>query len=422
MSTKPDVCIVGGGMITQVQILPSIYHLQRLGVVGDISISALNSPPLNVLDNDETLKEAFPGQTFTPYPSLDTEPEKKFPDLFKEVIAKMPGHNIVIIAGPDQLHYPVLKVALENDQHICCVKPLVLEYSQAEEIAKDAYEKGLVVGVEYHKRFDDRALMARQLYKKDKFGDFRMGQASLLECWYYRHSNFQNWCTCENSDMFAYIACHYIDQLAFITGLLPKYVSVYGVVEEYPNGNKGYLWTDGRVIWENGGVLNVQNALGYPDEGPGGNWQGIKMYFRQGDRSAMIVHDDQYRGVKHTYLKKGNDPGDTYYAEPSPDYFKYVDLGGGGLTPVGYGYRSIEYIIKSICKCIDATDGLDEKQARRQRQKMMKQFDDEGVMATPKNSSYNELVMEAGRLSILNDGREVEITYGKNAGVGFRKY
>ena len=31
MATKPTVCVVGGGMITQVQILPSLYHLQRLG-------------------------------------------------------------------------------------------------------------------------------------------------------------------------------------------------------------------------------------------------------------------------------------------------------------------------------------------------------------------------------------------------------
>ncbi len=422
MSSKPQVCIVGGGMITQVQILPSIYHLQRMGIVGDISVCALNSPPLKVLADDETFKESFPGQSFTAYPSLDTDPEKKFPDIFKEVIAKMPERNIVVIALPDQLHYPGLKVALENDQHVCCVKPLVLKYSQAEEIAKEAYEKGLVIGVEYHKRFDDRALMARQLYKKGKFGDFRMGQAALLECWYYRHSNFQNWCTCENSDMFSYIACHYIDQLAFITGLLPKFVSVYGVVEEYPNGNKGFLWTDGRVIWENGGVLNVQNALGYPDEGPGGNWQGMKLYFRKGDGSAMLVHDDQYRGIKHTYSKKGDDPGDTYYTEPSPDYFKYVDVGGVGLTPVGYGYRSIEYIVKSICKGIDASNGLDEKQALAKRQKLIKQFDAEGVMATPANSSYNELVMEAGRLSILNDGREVEITYGENAGADFHKY
>ena len=84
------------------------------------------------------------------------------------------------------------------------------------------------------------------------------------------------------------------------------------------------------------------------------------------------------------------------------------------MTPVGYGYRSIDFIIRNICKCT----GL----SLPERQKLIKQFDDEGVMATPKNSSYNELVMEAGRLSILNGGREVEITYGKNAGVKFKEY
>jgi len=422
MSDKPQICIVGGGMITQVQILPTIYHLQRMGKIGDISICALNSPPLKVLAEDSTLKEAFPGQSFTAHPPIDTDPDKKFPDLFKEVIAKMPKRNIVLVALPDQLHYPAIKVALENDQHVCCVKPLVLKYDQALELEKEAYDKGLVIGVEYHKRFDDRALMARRLYKQGKFGDFRMGQASLLECWYYRHSNFQNWCTCENSDMFTYIACHYTDQLTFITALMPKYVSVYGVVEQYPNGKDGFLWTDGRVIYENGGVLNVQNALGYPDEGPGGNWQGIKVYFRKGDGSTMLVHDDQYRGVKHVYNQKGSDPGDTLYVESNPDYFKYIDIGGGGLTPVGYGYRSIAYIIDRICEGIDKTQGVPEEKALGERQKLIKRFDDEGIMATPKNSSYNELVMEACRLSILNNGREVEITYGKNAGVDFRKY
>ncbi len=77
MSAKPQVCIVGGGMITQIQILPSIYHLQRLGIVGDVSICALNSTPLKALAGDQTLKQAFGGQSFTAYPSLDTDPEKK---------------------------------------------------------------------------------------------------------------------------------------------------------------------------------------------------------------------------------------------------------------------------------------------------------------------------------------------------------
>ena len=411
---KPQVAVVGGGMITQVQILPSLYHLQRQEYIGDIHICALNSAPLKTLAADESLARAFPGQSFTASPSLDTDPNEMFPDSFKELIARLPKHSIVVVAVPDQLHYRVVKEALDNDQHIMCVKPLVLEYNQSVEIEKIAYEKGLVVGVEYHKRLDDRALTARELYKQGKFGEFKLGQASLHECWYYRHSNFQNWCTCENSDMFSYIACHYIDQLHFITGLLPKYVSVYGIKDKYPNGNVGYLWTDGRVIWDNEAVLNVQNSLGYPDDAPGGNWQGIKMYFSGDDCGAMINHDDQFRGVEHAYISKGNAPGDTVYAEPNPDYFKYINLGGDGLTPVGYGYRSIELIVKNICKAV----GKDLPQ----RQQLIQMFDDENVMATPKNSCYNELVMEAGRLSILNDGRDVEIFYGDNARVELRTY
>jgi hypothetical protein len=36
-----------------------------------------------------------------------------------------------------------------------------------------------------------------------------------------------------------------------------------------------------------------------------------------------------------------------------------------------------------------------------------------GHLATPANSSYNELVIEAGRASILNGGREAVIEYDK---------
>ena len=47
-----QVTIVGGGMITHDQILPSIYHLQRQGLVGPIRICAINSPPLKALAVD----------------------------------------------------------------------------------------------------------------------------------------------------------------------------------------------------------------------------------------------------------------------------------------------------------------------------------------------------------------------------------
>jgi D-galacturonate reductase len=407
MTGAPQVLIIGGGMITHDQLLPSLYQLQRKGRIGEIGVCALNGRAWQALAAAEGLRRAFPGQSFRGYPE-GGDPDSAQPDLYREVIARMPPRNIVVVAVPDQLHDRVIREALAHDQHVCTVKPLVLEHRQAEEIAREAYARGLVVGIEYHKRFDDRSLMARRRYREGLFGEFRLGTACLLEKWYYRHSNFQNWMTTENSDAFTYIGCHYVDLVHFITGLLPAAVSVYGIPEKYPNGKEGFLWTDARVIWSNGACLNVQNALGFPDAAPGTNTQSLVMYCRGRENGTLLAHSDQYRGLKYSYTERGSDPGATVYAEPSPDYFQYVDLGGPGLVPVGYGYRSVEHIIES-CVRVDAAGGLEG------RQMLLREIDAAGVMATPANSGYNEQVIEAARDSILHGGRMVEIASRREA-------
>jgi len=411
MSYQPEVTIVGGGMITHDQILPSLFQMQRNGVIGEITVTALRPQILWELRRAEIWARAFPGQHFRAVPEA-AETGDPDPELYKRVIAGMKPRQIVAVAVPDQLHYEVVMCALRHDQHVLVVKPLVLEHSQAVEIEREAKARGLVVGIEYHKRFDDRSLMARRRYQAGLFGEFMLGAASLLEKWYYRHSNFQNWCTTENSDAFTYVGCHYVDLVHFITGLLPVRVSVYGIVDQYPNGNEGFLWTDARVIWSNGACLNVQNALGFPDDAPGTNTQGLTMYCRGNDRGAWLEHSDQYRGLRYCYTRKGHEPGATIFAEPSPDYFQYVDVGGPGLQPVGYGYRSIEFIVKKAIEVETAEPS--------RRLEVLEAIDKAGVMATPANSAYNELVVEAGRMSVLNGGREAVIEYGERPGVRLR--
>ena len=56
--------------------------------------------------------------------------------------------------------------ALRRGSACSAVKPLVLERAQAREIEDAARKRGLLVGVEYHKRFDDRSLMARDAYRE----------------------------------------------------------------------------------------------------------------------------------------------------------------------------------------------------------------------------------------------------------------
>ena len=404
MSNKPQVTVVGGGMITHDQILPSLYQMQRIGRIGDITVCASRRQTVEALAKAEGIARAFPGHSFHAFPEAG-ESSKAQPELYRSVIERMPPRQIVIAAVPDQLHYDVIMAALRHDQHVCAVKPLVLQHAQAVEIEREAFQRGLVVGIEYHKRFDDRSLMARRKYREGWFGEFKLGTARLFEKWYYRHSNFQNWMTAENSDAFTYIGCHYVDLLHFITGLLPVAVSVYGIRDKFPNGKEGFLWADARVIWNNGACLNVQNGLSFPDAAPGTNTQGMMLYCSGKDAGALIEHHDQYRGMKYSYVKQPPGDGATIYAEPSPDYFQYLDMGGPGLVPVGYGYRSIEYILNACMRVEAETGGLDA------RQKLLREIDAQGIMATPANSSFNEQVIEAARESILNGGREVRIEH-----------
>src|SRR5947208_16765766 len=97
-----DVLIAGGGMIVHDQILPSLYHLQRTGVIGDIRICASSQRHLS---EAETLRQAFPGQSFRMYPGRDS---------FPEALAQLAPHQLIVVALPDQLHYDAILAALRH--------------------------------------------------------------------------------------------------------------------------------------------------------------------------------------------------------------------------------------------------------------------------------------------------------------------
>jgi D-galacturonate reductase len=410
MSSNLDVTIVGGGMITHDLLLPSIYQLQRVGTVKEIKICALNSGPLKALAQSADLNKAFPGQSFTALPSLSEPHDKNFPSLYKEVIAAMKPRQVVVVAMPDNLHYEVVMEALRNNQHVLCVKPLVLKYQQALEVEHLALEKGLFVGVEYHKRFDRRSLVARREYSAGRYGEFKIGEAKLIEPWYYRHSNFQNWFTVDRTDPFVYIGCHYVDLVYFITGLRPTEVNVAGVKGRFPNGNEGYMWSSGRVRFENDAILTVTNGLGYPDKASGGNEQCLSMFCEGNDVGGLIKHDDQFRGVTHCFIEP-SEPGAKHHHFINPDFFRLVPWEGEGAKPVGYGPDSVSAIVNTMHRIESTTASLSEKEALTKRQEIIRDVDQKGIIATPANSYINELVVEAVRLSILADGLPAEIVY-----------
>ncbi len=419
MANSLDVTIVGGGMITHDLILPSVYQLQREGCVNTINVCSLDSGPLKFLKESSAILDSFPGHNFIAYPPLDEPEDKKFPDLFKEVLSSMKLRQLVVVAMPDQLHYSVIMEALKNNQHILCVKPLVLKYEQTVEIEKIAFEKGLFIGIEYHKRFDRRALMAKRSYELNQLGEFVMGEAKMIEPYFYRSSNFQNWFTSDKTDPFVYVGCHYVDLVCFITGLKPVEISVSGIKGKFPNGNEGFMWANGRVRFENNAILSVIDGLGYPDQGAGSNEQNLEMFFEGDNKSGMIKHDDQFRGVEYSYLD-GIGCAGSHFNYVSPDFYQLVPYEGEGYKPVGYGFESVAATINMAHKIENNVEGLSEAESLIRRRELIRSIDEKGIIATPANSYVNELVVEAARLSILNDGRMVEIKYGENTCVKIR--
>jgi len=82
-----------------------------------------------------------------------------------------------------------------------------------------------------------------------------------------------------------------------------------------------------------------------------------------------------------------------------------------GLRPVGYGFESIEALVRAARRVNAAAEGLAGDLALAARRHALAEIDARGVLATPGNSWSNELVTEAARLSITRNGRPAVIEY-----------
>ena len=76
------------------------------------------------------------------------------PRIFTDYREMIEGDNLdaVVVACPDDLHYPVTMKALEKGLHVVCEKPLALNSNQAREM----YEKAEAVGVKHMVFFTSR--------------------------------------------------------------------------------------------------------------------------------------------------------------------------------------------------------------------------------------------------------------------------
>jgi predicted dehydrogenase len=91
--------------------------------------------------------------------------------------------DFVVIVTPNNTHYPIAKMALENGIHVVCDKPLTIHSSEAEELKRLAQEKGLFFGVTYTYTGYPVVKHMREMIAKGDLGEIRFVNAEYPQEW-----------------------------------------------------------------------------------------------------------------------------------------------------------------------------------------------------------------------------------------------
>jgi predicted dehydrogenase len=153
--------------------------------------------------------------------------------------------SCAIVSTPDHLHYSQVKLLLELGIHTLCVKPLVAEYKQHQELI-DIAEKNHVYGsVEFHKRLDESNLLVKRMLK-----DGDLGTVYFAYVQYSQRQNIPLQAFCKwvgKTNIFQYLGIHYVDLILWLTDAEPQRICVRGF--------KGLLQSKGIDTWDSVHVL-----------------------------------------------------------------------------------------------------------------------------------------------------------------------
>ena len=101
--------------------------------------------------------------------------EHGIPEIYVDYAAmyEQGGLDGVLVAAPDDLHYPMTMAALEAGIHVLCEKPLAMNVAEAEEMLETAESKGLIHMTYLSRRKTALFVHLGELLRKGFIGEWR---------------------------------------------------------------------------------------------------------------------------------------------------------------------------------------------------------------------------------------------------------
>lgn len=381
-----NVLLIGGGMISQEVVLPTLLQDRRRGLVGNIAVSALNAGII------KQCRELFSGEEFAGYPDPDRyASDDNRPAMYEEAMATLGRHGVVIVATPDHLHTQMTLDAIEAGYDVIVMKPLCLKVNEAHRVIEAAEKRKAYVATDYHKRMDRAVRLARYRVRRGDLGEMLHGHAWIEEPKYMPLKYFRAWA--HESSPFEYIGVHYVDAWYFITGLRPRRVAAFGQKKFLPStGSDAYDAVQAVIEWEDGSVLWVQTSWVCSEQNSAMTNQGLQISGTQGEYWA----DHKFRNL-HILT---DDDG---FQQINPNFFRHYDSWeeDSEVEYVGYGYESISRWLRDIHEVHVATAEMSRRESLSFRERKLREWE-AGQRPLPRQALIGVAVNEAVRLSLAN--------------------
>jgi predicted dehydrogenase len=354
MEGKIKVALVGAGMFGGDVHARAYADLQKSGIAGLLARVGLDkwardlAPIEFELVAIATRSEASAARACDNYESWTARRPKAYhgETPWRDVIADFPDLDVMSVATPDNLHTQVTLDSIEHGIHVLMEKPMCLAIDEADDIIAKAREKGVVVAVDMHKRYDPDHLRIQHDIAK-QIGDPLYGLAMLEEPLEVSTSTFK-WA--EESDPFSYVGPHWVDLIYNYYRSKPAALSAVGQKKRLVRDNiDAYDAVQVRVDFENGMSIYFHNNWITPDDFEGPVNQEHEIIGTDG----KVESDQQYRGFRFWTNGGGSRTSNNHFT-------RNVKRPDGSNVYIGYGTDSIHGSLVAMCRVKFMGESLDD--------------------------------------------------------------
>jgi len=254
-----------------------------------------------------------------------------------DMLQAHPDLDVLIVATPDHLHTAPIMAALRNGTHVVAEKPLCLSVQEADEIIALAETRGLIVGVDMHKRYDpDHKRIFGELL--EGLGEPIYARGVLEEPLEVSTTTFK-WV--EHSDPFTYVGIHWVDLFMHYLQLEPLAVYAVGQKKRLRRefGKDAFDAVQAVVTHRNGLTIIYENNWLTPADFEGPVNQESHLVGTRG----KVESDSQYRGLRYWIENKGSRTSNTHF-------FRKVRRPDGSYASLGYGKDSLVDCLEKVLR------------------------------------------------------------------------